>query len=173
MILRIWHLNDSPKNGIGSPYLHREVEDWIAGKLMMMPSEEREAPDLATTDPAGVTTFVAAYGLGNLAWVDVSGMETLEGYPGELAFVGFAHRMIIAEPMHEHTHQVERRVCQDTGQIICTPVLSDTVTATWQSPRKELRLRGLVVDKTTLEDTITYVESRIHRKKGGDIDIIL
>ena len=96
MIIGIWHLSDQPENGLGSPYLHREVEDWIATQMDGLPEEEWQAPDLAVTDPAGLTTFVAAFGLDRVSVADVRGVGRLAEYPGEMVFVGLAHVVVAA-----------------------------------------------------------------------------
>lgn len=175
MILKIWYLGDAPEFcQIGNPYLHREVEDWIAKIAPLHVDPQRmEAPDLATTDPAGVTTFVAAFGLDTLALVDVKGMGILGEYPGELVFVGLAQKLIIAEPAQPVQFETEEVVDPDTGQRIVRPRYPDQLTAVWAPPRTELRLRGLVVDKTTEQQTMDYVESRLRRKKDGSADLML
>jgi hypothetical protein len=169
MILRIWHLSDAPEYCLGSPYLHREVEDWIGTQIDGIPEEEWEAPDFAKTDPAGLTIFMAAFGLNQVSIVDVHGMGRLAEYPGELVFVGLAQKTVIVEQA-DHSNTIEIKVDTRTG--IRTPVLP-SLAATWHSPETRLRLRGLVVDKTTKQQTLDYVESRAVKQKGGQIDLML
>jgi len=177
MILRIWHLSDAATNYLGSPYLHREVEDWIGTQIDGIPEEEWEAPDLAVTDPAGLTTFVAAFGLDRISTVDVQGMGRLAEYPGELVFVGLAQKLIIAEPAQPVQFETEEVIDPNTGERIIRPRYPDQLTAVWAPPRTELRLRGLVVDKTTQRQTELYVESRVRPMKDGDeiskVDLVL
>jgi hypothetical protein len=172
MILRIWHLSDKPTGYLGNPYLHREVEDWMNTQIDGVPEEEWEAPDLAVTDPAGLTTFVAAFGLNRVAVAEVCGMGRLAGYPGELVFVGLAQKMVIVQQA-EHAHIETEEFVDEHGERRIRPVLPNTITVGWNKPTTELRLRGLVVDKTTEEQTLKYVESRAHKSKDGAFDLIL
>jgi hypothetical protein len=171
MILRIWHLADSSKHNLGSPYLHREVEDWISTQIDGIPEEEWEAPDLATTDPAGLTTFVAAFGLNHVAVADVCGMGRLAEYPGELVFVGLAQKMIIASNVNDTVQFETEEFIDENGNRAVRPKSSDQLVVGWGTTT-ELRLRGLVVDKTTAEKTLKYVESRVHNK-DGKVDLML
>jgi hypothetical protein len=175
MILRIWYLGDAPEvNCIGNPYLHREVEDWIARIIPLnIDPQKTEAPDLAVTDAAGVTTFVAAFGLDQLATVEVQGMGLLGTYPGELVFVGIAQKLIIAEPAQPVQFETEEIIDANTGQRIIRPRYPDQLIVGWDPPRTELRLRGLVVDKTTEQQTYNYIESRMKTSKNGKVDIML
>lgn len=137
MILRVWHLSDAPRpNQIGTPYLHGEVEDWMAVYLNTIPEEEWEAPDLSVTDAAGVTTFVAAFGLNTVGTAEVEGIGRLANYPLDMVFVGLAIRMHITgdEPgetvlrlrglivnksrQQEIIEYVEsRKTCSPTGRV--------------------------------------------------------
>jgi hypothetical protein len=157
MILRIWHLSDAPTpNQIGTPYLHGEVEDWMAGILKMIPEEEWEAPDLSVTDAAGVTTFVAAFGLYNVGVADVQGIGRLANYPLEMVFAGIACRLFITNPTLTHDEEVERDY------------------PTTQSDNSVLRLRGLIVSKPRQEEILQYVESRKTRPdEYGKLDLML
>jgi hypothetical protein len=172
MIMRIWHLSDAPEvDKIGTPYLHREVEDWMSEQIDSIPEEEWEAPDLAVSDAAGVTTFVAAFGLDNLATADVQGMGRLAEYPGELVFVGIAQKFMVTEPAEPMHIETEEYIDQRTGQRMVR-IVNDSLPFNWKMPTTELRIRGLVVDKTTQEQTEKYVEGQI-RKKDGKVDIML
>ena len=175
MILRIWHLSDAQKvDQIGNPYLHREVEDWISEKIDKIPEEEWEAPDLAVTDAAGVTTFVAAFGLDRQATVDVQGMGRLAEYPGELVFVGIAQKIIIASPGPDEAVQFEtEEFIDENGNRAVRPITTNTPMAVAWETKTELRLRGLVVDKTTQEQTENYIEGQIRVQKDGKVDIML
>ena len=93
MKLKIWHVMDHPGEIYGIVYLHREVEDFMASIIDGLPKEAWQAPDLAGTDPAGLTTFVAAFGLGNVAVADVAGMGSLAHYPSEMILVGLARKL--------------------------------------------------------------------------------
>ena len=173
MILRIWHLSDAATNYLGSPYLHREVEDWIGTQIDGIPEEEWEAPDLAVTDPAGLTTFVAAFGLDRISTVDVQGMGRLAEYPGELVFVGLAQKMVFVEQV-DHMHvETETTIDPATGIATVRPILPELVQPVWKDPKTELRLRGLIVDKTTQRQTELYVESRVRPMKDGKVDLVL
>lgn len=118
MILRIWHLSDAPKpNQIGTPYLHGEVEDWMAAAIEDIPEEEREAPDLSVTDAAGATTFVAAFGLYRIGVADVQGMGRLANYPLEMVLVGMASKMRITNS----TAKTDKSVLRLRGLIVSKP----------------------------------------------------
>lgn len=170
MILRIWHLSDAPQpNQIGTLYLHGLVEEWMAERIKHIPEREWEAPDLGVTDAAGATVFIAAYGLYKVNYCEVEGQGRLGAYPRPMHFVGMATKMVTvvqAEPL-----QVETRTDPVTGvQYALAPPLSTN----WNTPKTELRLRGLVVDSQKLEDTITHVEgSLIGPDAHGKIDLML
>ena len=92
MKLKVWHIIEHPGEIYGIVYLHREVEDFMASIIDKLPEDMWQAPDLAGTDPAGLTTFVAAFGLGNVSVADVTGMGALAHYPGEMVLVGLARK---------------------------------------------------------------------------------
>lgn len=168
MILRIWYLGDAPSRCVGFPYLHGEVEDWISRYAPLhVDPQKREAPDLAVTDAAGVTIFAAAFGLDQLATVDVQGMNLLGCYPGELAFCGFAKRLLIAEALLKDFDELEA-----FEKEIRRPIFTNN-TSVWQMPYEELTLRGLVVDKTRQEHIMNYVESKCKFENGKIKDIAL
>ena len=152
MILRVWHLSDAPRpNQIGTPYLHGEVENWMAAAIDGIPEEQWEAPDLSVTDAAGVTTFVAAFGLYKVNVADVQGMGRLANYPLKMVFVGMATKLFITN------HDEEEREYPTT-----------------QSDNSVLRLRGLIVSKPRQEEILVYVESRQTRPdKYGKLDLML
>ncbi len=92
MKMRLWHMSDIPQDIGGIIYLHNEVEDFMAALIDKLPEEQWIAPDLANTDAAGITTFVAAFGLGNLGMADVVGCGRLAEYKHPIIFVGIAAR---------------------------------------------------------------------------------
>jgi len=92
MKMRLWHMSDIPQDIGGIIYLHNEVEDFIGKIIDQLPEEEWTAADLANTDAAGITTFVAAFGLGNLGMADVVGCGRLAEYKHPMVFVGMAVR---------------------------------------------------------------------------------
>lgn len=92
MKMRLWHMSDIPQDIGGIIYLHNEVEDFMAALIDKLPEEQWIAPDLANTDAAGITTFVAAFGLGNLGMADIVGCGRLAEYKRPMIFVGMAVR---------------------------------------------------------------------------------
>ncbi len=85
-------MSDIPQDIGGIIYLHDEVEDFMAAVIDKLPEQEWIAPDLANTDAAGITTFVAAFGLGNLGMADIVGCGRLAEYERPMIFVGIAAR---------------------------------------------------------------------------------
>ncbi len=90
MKMRVWHLSDIPRDIGGVIYLHHEVENFMGQIMDGVPEQDWVAPDLANTDAAGLTTFVAAFGLGNVGTADVVGCGRLAEYPRPIVFVGIA-----------------------------------------------------------------------------------
>lgn len=148
MKIRVWHLSDSPHENLGAFYLHREVEDFMKHIIEDLSEEEWVAPDLAGTDAAGLTTFVAAYGLGRLVEVDAHGMGRLGEYPGEMVFIGMAIRL----------------------DYFST---TDNLHTSGSPQEPGLRLRGLVVDKIAAKVTMSYLRTRVHEDKDKKIDLLL
>lgn len=90
--MRVWHLSDVPRDIGGVIYLHHEVENFMGQIMDGVPEQDWVAPDLANTDAAGLTTFVAAFGLGNVGTANVVGCGRLAEYKRPMVFVGIATR---------------------------------------------------------------------------------
>jgi hypothetical protein len=92
--MKVWHVIDAPEHAFstGIIYLHHEVEDFMDEIVRALPEDEWAAPDLACTDAAGLTTFIAKWGLEELSFSAVEPQGRLVDYPNPLVFVGFATR---------------------------------------------------------------------------------